>query len=333
MQSIQLLYSQLSGSRRIVVTMHQKPDPDAMGSSLALARFLKNLGNQVTVVSPTNWPEFLDWMPGVDEVIDFESNMDFGSNAILTADWIFCLDFNVLYRVKKLMPLLQECSAVRILIDHHESPHTSSFHYGVNIINKSSTSELVYDMILDAGYRSLIDSDTAACLYAGVMSDTGSFRFPATTSSVHIMVADLMATGFQHTTVHQNIFDNYFENRLRFIGHLLSHRLQVFYEYNAALIYVTRSDLLKFDIQTGDTEGIVNYPLSIRGIQVAALLIDREEERRWSFRSKDVFDCNRFARTHFEGGGHHNAAGGRSILSIEQNITLFKTVLPLFLQS
>jgi phosphoesterase RecJ-like protein len=165
------------------------------------------------------------------------------------------------------------------------------------------------------------------------MTDTGSFRFPITTASVHRMVADLMSTGFDHALVHQHVFDSYLENRLRFLGHVLSNRMEVLYEHDTAIIHVTRGDLLRYDIRTGDTQGIVNYPLSIKGIRFAALLIDRDEERRWSFRSKDDFDCNGFARLHFEGGGHHNAAGGRSPLPLEECIRKFKTVLPAFIQT
>jgi phosphoesterase RecJ-like protein len=333
MQPLSQLFPTLSGPRDIVVTMHQKPDPDAMGSSLALARVLGRLGNRVTVVSPTNWADFLSWMPGCDEVIDFEQRREAAEQAISRAEWVFCLDFNALHRTKRMEDTLRRCSAKRIMIDHHEEPQTDMFDYGISVIPKSSTSELVYEMILESGHRSLIDDGTAACLYAGVMADTGSFRFPITTASVHRMVADLMSEGFDHARVHQQVYDSYLENRLRFLGHILSNRMEILYEYDAALIHVTRGDLLKYDIRTGDTEGIVNYPLSIRGIRFAALLIDRDEERRWSFRSKDEFDCNGFARMHFEGGGHHNAAGGRSPLSLDENIRKFKTVLPAFIQT
>lgn len=333
MQPLTQLFAHLPEPRDIVVTMHQKPDADAMGSSLGLARFLSGLGNRVTVVSPTNWPDFLDWMPGCHEVIDFEARREAAEKALASAEWIFCLDLNTLHRTKRMEEPLRRSSARKIMIDHHEDPQTDAFDYGTSVIPKSSTAELVYEMILEAGHRNHIDADIAACLYAGVMTDTGSFRFPITTPSVHRMVADLMSTGFDHALVHQHIFDSYHENRLRFLGHVLSNRMEVLYEYDTALIHVTKGDLLRFDIRTGDTQGIVNYPLSIKGIRFAALLIDRDEERRWSFRSKDDFDCNGFARLHFEGGGHHNAAGGRSPLSTEECIRKFKAVLPGFIRS
>ncbi|MFZ9661482.1 MAG: DHH family phosphoesterase, partial [Chitinophagaceae bacterium] len=278
--------------KKVAITMHQKPDPDAMGSSLGLALFLKKLGHEVYVISPTNWAEFLNWMPGCKQVIDFESQTDKSTKLLQQIDWLFCLDFNILGRTKRMAPVLEALTCEKILIDHHQEPQTSSFTYGISIIPKSSTSEMIYDFIVDSGHQNLIDPEIAECLYAGVMADTGSFRFPVTSSSVHMMVAELKKTGFNHSKVHENIYDNYLENRLRFIGHVLSNRLEVLYEYNTALIYITKPDLLKFYIKTGDTEGLVNYPLSIQGIKMAALLIDRDEERKWSFRSKETFDCN-----------------------------------------
>jgi phosphoesterase RecJ-like protein len=186
---------------------------------------------------------------------------------------------------------------------------------------------MVYDFIVDSGHADHLDVKIAECLYAGVMADTGSFRFPSTTASVHTMVAALKNKGLEHSKVHENIYDNFLENRLRFIGHVLMNRLEVFYEYNTALIAISKKDLLRFQIKTGDTEGLVNYPLSIQGIKLAALVIDRDEERKWSFRSKGGFDTNSFARKHFNGGGHFNASGGRSSESLEQTVETFKQAI------
>jgi len=216
---------------------------------------------------------------------------------------------------------------VKVLIDHHEEPQTAAFNYGISVIPMSSTAELIYKFIVESGHGNLIDIDIAECLYAGVMADTGSFRFSVTSSSVHEMVAHLKKTGFDHSRVHEQIYDNFLENRLRFIGHVLSNRMEVLYEYNTAIIAVPKSDILKYNIRTGDTEGLVNYPLSILGIKLAALVIDRDEERKWSFRSKGDFDCNSFARKYFEGGGHFNASGGRSSEGVDENVRKFKLAL------
>jgi phosphoesterase RecJ-like protein len=220
-------------------------------------------------------------------------------------------------------PKIRSLSCTRILIDHHQQPEVASFQYGVSDTGKSSTCEMVYDFIIGSGLGDKINIAIAECLYAGVVADTGSFRFPAASNSVHEMVADLKRRGLQHTQVHENIYDNFLENRLRFIGHVLLHRMEVYYEYNTALIAVSKKDLLRYEVKTGDTDGLVNYPLSIQGIKLAAMVIDRDEERKWSFRSKGDFDVNTFARTYFEGGGHYNAAGGRSSASLDQTVQDF----------
>jgi phosphoesterase RecJ-like protein len=183
---------------------------------------------------------------------------------------------------------------------------------------------MVYDFITQSGYGDKINIAIAECLYAGLIGDTGSFRFPAAGASVHRMAAQLKETGFNHTKVHENIYDNFLENRLRFIGMVLLNRMEIMYEYNTALIAVQKNDLLKFDIKTGDTEGLVNFPLTIQGIKLAAIVIDRDEERKWSFRSKGEFDTNTFARVYFNGGGHYNASGGRSYDSLDKTILKFK---------
>jgi phosphoesterase RecJ-like protein len=182
---------------------------------------------------------------------------------------------------------------------------------------------MVYDFIIEAGYGDSINSDVAECIYTGVMTDTGSFRFPSTSANVHKLVAFLKTKGLQHSKVHEAIYDNFSETRLRFIGNVLLNRMQVFYEYNTALIAIPQSDLLKYDIKTGDTEGLVNYPLSIEGIRMAAIIIDRGEERKCSFRSKGEVDVNTFARKYFNGGGHFNAAGGQTADSLEVAVDHF----------
>ncbi len=312
------------GAKQIVITMHQKPDPDAMGSSLGLYHFLSSLGHTVKVISPTNWPNFLNWMPGCDKVIDFEYRRADAEAELKKAEWLFCLDFNTLSRAKHMAPLIAEMQCVKILIDHHQQPETSAFTYGISDTGKSSTSEMVYDFIVNSGNSNSVTREIAECLYAGVIGDTGSFRFAAATASVHNMVAHLKSTDFNHTQVHENIYDNFLENRLRFIGMALMHRMEIMYEYNTALITISKNDLLKFDIKTGDTEGLVNYPLTIKGIKLAAIVIDRDEERKWSFRSKGEFDTNTFARTYFNGGGHYNASGGKSSDSLEKTVQKFK---------
>lgn len=323
MKAINNFYAELSTTTEVVVTMHQKPDPDAMGSSLALAGFLQKLGHSVTVISPTNWPQWLNWMPGCDKVLDYELFTKESTEAINKARIIFCLDFNTLSRTKLMEPLLRSFTGTKILIDHHREPETAVFEYGISNTAKSSTSEMVYDFIIDSGNESMLDDRISQCIYAGIIADTGSFRFDSTSEATHKAVAHLKSKGLNHSKVHENLFDNFMENKLRFLGHILQNRMEFHYEYNTALIAIPKSDLFRFHIKTGETDGLVNYPLSIQGIKLVGLVIDRDEERKWSFRSKGDFDCNSFARKYFNGGGHFNAAGGHSKDSLDETVKKF----------
>jgi len=327
MKSIQEIYQKMEQAGRVVITMHQKPDADAMGSALGLYHFLQKLGHEVVVISPTNWAGWLNWMPGCKEVVDFEKQREKAVDILNSAEWVFCLDFNIFHRTKNFEKPLYDFKGIKVLIDHHREPDTESFDYGISNPEKSSTCEMVYDFIIASGNENLIDENMAACLYAGLVSDTGSFKFNCTTPAVHRMAARLMETGIDHSEIHSNLIDNFLENRIRFIGHVLTRRLEFFYEYNTALIAIPKHDILKYEIKTGDTEGLVNYPQAVQGIKLVGLVIDRDEERKWSFRSKGDFDCNEFARKYFNGGGHFNAAGGNSKDSLEQTVSAFKQAL------
>lgn len=330
MQPVQEIYTLLADKKNIIITTHQKPDGDAMGASLGLYHFLKGLGHEVTVISPTNWANFLNWMPGCDFVIDFEAKREWCEQKINNADIIFCLDFNVLHRTRQMEQPLANADCIKVLIDHHQQPQREMFNYGVSDVMKSSTCEMVYEFIENSPYTSVFNKDIATCLYTGMVTDTGSFRFGSTSANVHRIAAHLKELGVEHTLVFENLYDNFSESRLRFIGNALLNRLEVLYEYNTALMAIPKRDILKYEIKTGDTEGLVNYLLTIEGIKLGALIIDRVEERKWSFRSKGDFDVNIFARNYFEGGGHKNAAGGRSNDSLDENIIKFKQVIQQF---
>lgn len=327
MKEIQEIFPLLTEPKNIAITMHQKPDADAMGSALGLYHFLNQFGHNVLVISPTNWARWLDWMPGVDKVLDYELHRAKADEFLNNTGWLFCLDFNHFGRTKLMAPKLKSLTCKKILIDHHQEPDTVSFDYGISSTAKSATCEMIYDLIVDSGHRDKINNFISECLYAGVSADTGSFRFSTTHASVHHMVAYLKEQGLEHTKVHEALYDNFLENRLRFLGHVLSNRMEILYEYNTALVYITRTDLLKYEIKTGDTEGLVNYPLSIQGVKLVGFVVDRDEERKWSFRSKGKFDCNTFARKYFDGGGHFNAAGGSDKDAIEKTVLKFKQAL------
>lgn len=327
MKQIKDIFPQLAEPKKVVITCHQKPDGDAMGSMLGLYHFLVKLGHSVTMISPTSWSDFLSWMPGCKEVLDFDARKDRATEIIREADWIFCLDFNRLSRTRNMEPVLQNIQGVRILIDHHEEPDITSFEYGICVPGKSSTAEMIFDFIVDSGHEAYIDEAIAECLYAGAMTDTGSFRFDSASASVHYMVGKLKEVGFDHGKIHEHLFDNFLENRYRFFGNALLNRMEVFYEYNAVLIAIPQQDLIRYNIRSGDTEGLVNMPLSMKGIKLSALIIDRGEERKSSFRSKGEFDVNTFARTYFHGGGHFNAAGGKNDEPLDEVVKIFKSAL------
>lgn len=307
--------------------MHQKPDADAMGSALGLCHFLKKFGHEVTVISPTNWAAWLNWMPGCKSVLNYDREKEKADTILTNADYLFCLDFNIFHRTKHMAAKLYEIKCKKILIDHHREPDVASFDYGISNAAKSSTCEMIFDFIKEMGHEAMLDADISTCLYSGVVTDTGSFRFAATTASVHKMVARLMESGIDHAQIQSNLFDNFLENRLRFIGHVLTNRLTFFYEYNTALIAIPKEDIFKYEIKTGDTEGLVNLPQAVQDIKLVGLVIDRDEERKWSFRSKGDFDCNNFARQYFNGGGHFNASGGNSKDSLQQTIEKFKLAI------
>jgi phosphoesterase RecJ-like protein len=327
MKPVNEIFPLLAEPKNVVITFHQKPDADAMGSGLGLYHFLKQMGHTVTVISPTNWAGFLSWMPGCKKVLDYEMQTAKATDALAKAEWLFCLDFNTMDRTRKMADILTNLSCIKILIDHHQQPQVEVFDYGISDVTKSSTSEMVYDFIVASGNADKINVNVAECLYAGVMTDTGSFRFNSTSASVHRMIADLKDRGLEHSKIHENLFDNFLESRFRFFGHVLLNRMEVMYEYNTAFIAIPQADLIKFNVKTGDTEGLVNFPLSIHGIKLVAIIIDRGDERKSSFRSKNGFDVNTFARKYFNGGGHFNASGGKNSEPLEEVVRKFKTAV------
>lgn len=328
MQDIPGLKKALSSPKKVVITTHHKPDADALGSSLGLAGYLKKRGHQVTVITPTDYPNFLAWMQGNDEVIIFnEGNEDKSAGLVAEAELIFCLDFSVLSRINELGEMVRAAAAEKVLIDHHLEPEDFAS-YTFWSTAAASTAELVFQVIVDLGDRDMIDKNIAEALYAGIMTDTGSFKHPTTTEYTHMVVADLIRLGTDVHRVSKLVYDNNTLDKLKFIGYALSEKLQVLPEYNVAYIAITAEELQRFNSRTGDTEGLVNYALSVEGVVMAALLIDRTEAVKISFRSVGDFSVSDFSRAHFEGGGHKNAAGGKSDLSLDETVTKFLSLLP-----
>ena len=297
-----------------------------MGSSLGLKLFLNNIGYCPIVITPTDYAEFLHWMKDNDEVIIYEEQKERSIKLVEQADIIFCLDFNDLSRINELGQHVGESKAQKVLIDHHQQPKNFE-HYRYWTTDISSTSELVYELIKDWNMIESIDENVASCLYAGIMSDTGGFKHSNTKSSTHLAAAELIDHGADNVKIHDLLLDNFSEHRTKFIGYSLFKRLEVLPEYRTAIMQITREDLKEFNIQTGDTEGLVNYGLSIKNVIFSVLIIDRTVKVKMSFRSKGHFPCNQFAAKYFDGGGHLNASGGSSTDTLENTVSRFKEVL------
>jgi phosphoesterase RecJ-like protein len=289
--------------------------------------YLKKYGHDVNVISPTDYPEFLTWMKGNDEVINYEQgNEEISADLIEQAEMIFCLDFSALSRINSMGNMVAQSSAKKIVIDHHLDPEDFA-DYMEWSTEASATAELLFDLIVAMGDKEKIDKDIAECLYAGIMTDTGSFKHPNTTHNVLKIAAELVALGADVALVAKLIYDNNSLERLKLLGYSLSERLKTVDELNTAYFAISKKDLERFNSKTGDTEGLVNYALSIKGIRFAALLIDRGYEVKMSFRSVGDFSVNDFARNHFDGGGHKNAAGGSSKLSLQETVEKFENLL------
>jgi phosphoesterase RecJ-like protein len=318
----------LAQPRRIVITTHHKPDGDAMGSSLGLYNYLIQQGHHVHVITPTDYPDFLAWLPGNGEVIIYNENTELSERLANEAEIIFCLDFNNLGRINEFGEVVRGTAAVKVMIDHHLEPEDFD-DYRHWSINACASAQLVYDFIVNVLHqKALINKDVATCLYTGIMTDSASFKLPNTTSDVHRIAAELIDLGAVNWHIHELVYNNLSENRLRFLGHCLSEKLEVLYEYRTAIISVNKQELEKYEVATGDTEGIVNYGLSIEGIHLAAFIVERKDKVKLSLRSKGEFPANEICKKYFNGGGHRNAAGGTSTDTLAAVIQQFKLILP-----
>lgn len=330
MLTITTLKQILAEPTRIVITTHYKPDGDALGSSLAMLLWLKARGHDVKLIVPSDYPSFLMWMPHQEEAIIYTENKDLADGLIQQADLIFCLDFNGLARTQDMQAALRESEATKVMIDHHLNPEDFDQFRHWNP-ESAATAYLVYDFIVNLlDDRASITPEIATCLYTGIMTDTGSFRFQSTTAEVHLVIADLIALGAKNSEIHELVYNSSSENRLKFLGFCLLNRLVVLPEYKTAYFAITKEDLAQFNIITGDTEGLVNYALSISGIRLAALIIDRTYQIKLSLRSVGTFPANEICANYFNGGGHRNAAGGHDDLPLEQVVDKFRAVLPLY---
>ncbi|SFC52331.1 phosphoesterase RecJ domain-containing protein [Parapedobacter composti] len=324
------LKGELTEPKQIVVTTHHKPDGDALGSSLAVYHWLKAKGHTVHVIVPSDFPAFLNWLPGRSDIRIYTEDKAANDALIAKAQFIFCLDFNGLGRIHAMEEALRNAEGTKVMIDHHLDPEgfDSYRHWDSEA---AATAQLVYDFIANImDDHQAITPEIATCLYTGIMTDTGSFRFQTTTPLVHRIAADLITLGAKNWEIHEQVYNSFSENRLKFLGFCLLNRLEVLHEYRTALFSISRHDLSRFQITTGDTEGLVNYALSISGMRLAALIVDRTEQVKLSLRSVGNFPCNEVCKKHFNGGGHRNAAGGNSNEPLPKVVAAFKSILPAY---
>ncbi|MFK7049720.1 Bifunctional oligoribonuclease and PAP phosphatase NrnA [Flavobacterium columnare] len=318
----------LATPKNITIIPHRNPDGDAMGSTLGLYHFLKKLGHKATVIAPNDFPSFLAWLPSSEQVLIYEKDSLRSQKELNSSDLIFTLDFNALHRTGDLMEsFLSTLDKTFIMIDHHQLPDSYAL-YQYSDTSMSSTCEMIYHFIHFIGYEKLIDTTIATCIYTGLVTDTGSFRFSSTTSTTHKVAADLIKKGIKNAEIHNNLFDTSSYDRLQLLGKALQN-MQLMENHKTSYITLSQEELNHFSHQKGDTEGFVNYGLSIKGIDFTAIFIENKEEGiiKISFRSQGSFDVNQFARNYFNGGGHLNAAGGKSTLSLEETVNKFISIV------
>ncbi|WP_417214629.1 DHH family phosphoesterase [Bizionia sp.] len=320
----------LRSPKKMVIVPHKNPDGDAIGSTLGLYHYLRIHNQEAVIIAPNDYPEFLKWMPGEDSILKYDTDSEKCDALIQDADIIFTLDFNALNRTGNMEPALKASSAMKIMIDHHQQPDDYAT-YMYSDVSMSSTCEMVYHFIAMLDDKNLINQDIATCLYTGIMTDTGSFRFASTTSETHRVTAFLIDKGAQHSEIHNAVMDaNSFE-RMQLLGCALTN-LKVIPESRTAFITLSQDELNTYNYKKGDTEGFVNYALSLQNIIFAAIFIEDKQNNiiKISLRSKGDFSVNEFARAHFEGGGHTNAAGGKSDLSLPETVEKFISILPAY---
>lgn len=326
-----VLQQLLERPRRVVVVSHYNPDGDAVGSSLGFAHLLKAAGHHVRVVLPNTPSDFLDWLPGRGDILCLDRSPDASLSTIRTSDIVFCLDFNRLDRIGGLEEVVRSAKT-KVLIDHHQDPEAFA-QATFSDTSASSTCQMVVDIAKALGWEGYINREVATCLYTGMVTDSGSFRFRSTTPHTMRTAADLLAHGVDLDQIHNAISDTNSADRLRLLGFTLVERMTVLPEQRTVIIGLGQDDLKKYHFKQGDTEGFVNYGLSIKGMRLAAFFMEHPDLVKISLRSKGDLPVDKFLKEHFNGGGHANAAGGRSELSLEATVERFMSLLPTFLQA
>ncbi len=323
---IQKIKQILIPTKKIVITSHHNPDGDAIGSVLGLHFILKKMGLNAQMILPNEVPSFLNWLPEADKIVKYSKKKVEAKRLLAEADIIFSLDYNGSARLEKLSDDFDKAKGTKILIDHHPNPDNVFAHY-ISDTNVSSTAELVFEFALALKGHELISPDAAICIYTGIMTDTGSFNYGCSNPRTFEVVAQLVKMGIDIEVAQQNVYNTFSEERMRLLGYALAQKMKVFPKQRAAFISLTKNELEQFDYKIGDTEGLVNYPLSIENIVFSALFIENTNQVKVSLRSRGSFPVNLISERYFNGGGHKNAAGGKSPTTLTETENAFIKII------
>ncbi|MDD3891855.1 MAG: bifunctional oligoribonuclease/PAP phosphatase NrnA [Bacteroidales bacterium] len=323
---IQKIKQILIPTKKIVITSHHNPDGDAIGSVLGLHFILKKMGLNAQMILPNEVPSFLNWLPEADKIVKYSKQKVEAKRLLAEADIIFSLDYNGSARLEKLSDDFDKAKGTKILIDHHPNPDNVFAHY-ISDTNVSSTAELVFEFALALKGHELISPDAAICIYTGIMTDTGSFNYGCSNPRTFEVVAQLVKMGIDIEVAQQNVYNTFSEERMRLLGYALAQKMKVFPKQRAAFISLTKNELEQFDYKIGDTEGLVNYPLSIQNIVFSALFIENTNQVKVSLRSRGSFPVNLISERYFNGGGHKNAAGGKSPTTLTETENAFIKII------
>lgn len=328
-QKISKVEELLDKNDKIVIVTHVSPDGDAIGSSLGLYHYLNDQGNNVNVIVPNSFPDFLKWMPGSKEILNYERYPDYAQKLIAEAELIFCLDFNVPKRSHNLAPYIEAAKGKKILVDHHPEP-ADFCDVVISYPEISSTSELIFRLICRMGDFEVMSYESAVAIYTGMMTDTGGFTYNSNSADIYYIIGELLKKGIDKDQIYSNVYNNYSEDRFRLMGFTLFEKMKIYNEYNTALIWLTNEEQNRYNVKKGDTEGFANLPLNIKGIIFSVFIREDNDFIKISFRSQGDFPSNKFAADCYNGGGHLNAAGGEFYGTMEEAIAVFEKGLPQF---
>ncbi len=331
-EKIELLHTQIAGAKKIVITAHKSPDGDSIGSSLGLYHYLKQINPNVVICHPDKAPYFLHWMPGFDQIISLEESGQLVEDSFKSADLIFCLDYNSSSRIGTMEKPLVASNAFKVMIDHHREPDENFCDLMFSDITSCSTAQLIYEIIAESNHLDKIIKESAQCLYTGIVTDTGSFRFSSTLPKTHRIAADLLSRNINHSEIHENTYDTNSLDRIKLVSFALLEKLVVLGQYQTAYISLTAKEQERFNATKGDTEGLVNQALAIQGVRMAVFMKESDGIVKMSFRSKGKIPVSEMAKNNFSGGGHLNAAGGKFVGNMENAIQKFVTILPKFVE-